>query len=38
MSIPSWLVWIFAVPAGVVIFWFVVLGLCFWWAFLQRNR
>ena len=38
LQVPSWLLWMFAVPVGVLVFWFVFLGICFWWAFLRRDR
>jgi hypothetical protein len=38
IEIPSWLVWTFAVPAGVVVFWFLVLCLCLLWAHMRWPR
>ena len=37
-TVPLWLLWVLCVPLGVLVFWFAFLGVCFWWAFLQRNR
>jgi hypothetical protein len=37
-QIPSWFVWTFAVPVGVLVFWFVLLCLCLFWAYVRRPR
>lgn len=38
IQIPSWLVWTFAIPVGVLVFWFTLLCLCLFWAHVRRPR
>ena len=38
IQIPSWLVWTFAIPVGVLVFWFVLLCLCLLWAHMRGPR
>ena len=38
VTIPSWLMWTFGIPAGVVFFWFVVLCLCLLWAHMRGSK
>ena len=38
LQIPSWLLWTFAIPLGVLAFWFTLLCLCLFWAYVRRPR
>ena len=38
LTIPTWVLWLFGIPLGILLFWFIFLGVCFWWAFLRDGR
>ena len=38
VHIPSWLLWCFGVPMGVLVFWGFFLAVCLLWAHLRRPR